>query len=387
MRLAMVTPLPPEPSGIADYSAELAPALAARAELTLYSAMPPRLPGRARLAWQPVADFRGPAGAAGWDAVLYQMGNSLSHEPVYRAALHWPGIVVLHDPIVHHFISAITEHRGDGAGYVREMLYSHGVPGGRAARGALRRVRGVVAEEWPLTGRLVDASLGVIVHSEAAAALVRQVRPEAAIAVVPHLVAPPPRLGRLAARRALGLPEGALLFGVFGLVTREKHLDATVRALNDLASELPEWRLVVVGEDGGALDEALAVATPEVRERTIVTGRIPWRDFGRALVAVDLAVALRWPTLGETSGAAVRALAAGTPLVASAVGAFCELTEGVTLVPPADDAALFAALRELALDPALRAARGEAGRRWAVATLAPSAVAERYLAAITRFAG
>lgn len=388
MRLAMVTPLPPEPTGIADYSAELAPALAARCRLTLYSAHPPRLPSRAAIPWQPVAEFRGPAGANSWDVALYQLGNSLAHEPAYRAALAWPGVVVLHDPVIHHFISAITEHRGDGAGYIREMLYSHGVAGGRAARGALHRVRGVVAEAWPLTGRVVDASLGVIVHSEAAAALVRQGRPEAQVAVVPHLVAPPTRLDRAAARRALGLPVQALLFGVFGLVTPEKHLDATVRALNALAPELPDWRLVIVGEDGGALEPALAAAAPGVRERTLVTGRVSWRDFGRALAAVDLAIALRWPTRGETSGAALRALAAGTPLVASAVGAFRELPpDAVTLVPPEDEEALAAALRTLALDPAGRAARGEAGRRWAAVTLAPDAVAEQYLAAIAQFAG
>ncbi|GIW05681.1 MAG: glycosyl transferase family 1 [Dehalococcoidia bacterium] len=385
MRLAMVTPLPPEPTGIADYSAELAPALGARCDLTLYSAHPPRFPRRAAVAWRPVGDFRGPAGANGWDVALYQMGNNVYHEPVYRAALRWPGVVVLHDPVVHHFVSAITEHRGDGPSYIREMLYSHGVAGARAARGALRRIRGVVAEAWPLTGRLVDFSLGVIVHSEAAATIVRQVRPEAPIAVVPHLVAPPPRISRRAARRALGLPESALLFGVFGLVTREKRLDTTVRALNVLASELADWRLVIVGDDGGALEEALALASADVRERTILAGRVDWRGFTRALAAVDIAIALRWPTLGETSGAALRSLASGTPLVASAVGAFRELPEAVALVPPEDDAALIAALRELALDPDLRAARGEASRRWAAEMLAPDAVAARYLDAIARF--
>jgi glycosyltransferase involved in cell wall biosynthesis len=388
MRLALVTPLPPEPTGIADYSAELAPALGARCDLTLYSAQPPRLPDRVTIPWRPASEFQGPAGTNGWDVALYQLGNSVFHEPAYRAALAWPGVVVLHDPILHHFISAITEHRGDRAGYLREMLYSHGVAGGRAARGALHRVRGVVAAAWPLTGRVIDASLGVIVHSEAAAALVRQVRPAAPVAVVPHVVEPPPRLNRLTARRTLGLPEEALLIGVFGLVTPEKRLDLVVRALTRLAPALPDWRLVIVGEDGGALESALAVATPAVRERTIVTGRVGWQEFRRALAAVDFAVALRWPTLGETSGAALRALAAGAPLVASAVGAFRELPpEAVTLVPPEDEEALVAALRALALDPAERAARGEAGRRWAATTLAPEVVAERYLAAIAQFAG
>ncbi|MFN8535803.1 MAG: glycosyltransferase family 4 protein [Dehalococcoidia bacterium] len=386
IRLAMVTPLPPEPSGIADYSAELAPALAALTDLTLYSLHPPE--GRKLARWRPVAEFAGPPAAHGWDVALYQLGNSVYHESAYRAALDWPGVTVLHDPVLHHFISAITEHRGDGPGYVREMIYSHGVAGGQAARQALQRVQGVVAEEWPLTGRVVDLSLGVIVHSEAAAAIVRTVRPDAPIAIVPHLVSPPARLGRAQARRLLGLPPDLLLLGAFGLITKEKHLDALVDALNSLAPELPEWRLLVVGEDGGALEAALDRASDPVRERIVVTGRTEWREFGRYLAAVDLAVALRWPSLGETSGAALRALAAGTPLVASAAGAFAELPEdAVSLVAPEDSHGLIAAIGRLALDGPLRKQRGDAGRRWAATELAPQVVARAYVEAIVRFVG
>jgi glycosyltransferase involved in cell wall biosynthesis len=378
MRLALLTPLPPAQSGIADYSAELAPALARLCDLTVYAPQPAN-----GLPWQPIATFRGPAGAHGWDIALYQIGNNLDHEPVYRHALQWPGVVVLHDPIIHHFVAAITERRGEGGSYLREMLYSHGAAGGQAARVALRGQQGVDAARWPLTGRLIDASLGVVVHSEAAAAIVRQVRPEAPVTVIPHLVAPPPRLSRARARQALGLPAEPLLIGVFGLVTPAKQLDAVVLALNDLADQLPDWRLVVVGEDGGALAAALEQATAVVRPRILMLGRLPWPDFRRALAAVDLVVALRWPTLGETSGVALRALAAGTPLIASATGAFRELpVDAVTLIPPNDPAALRAALAALASDPTLRRQRGEAGRRWAAATLAPPVVARQYLAAL-----
>jgi glycosyltransferase involved in cell wall biosynthesis len=62
----------------------------------------------------------------------------------------------------------------------------------------------------------------------------------------------------------------------------------------------------------------------------------------------------------------LEAMAAGVPVVATAVGGVPELVrEGETglLVPPRDPGALAAALGTLAADPELRRRLGEAGRR------------------------
>ena len=47
-----------------------------------------------------------------------------------------------------------------------------------------------------------------------------------------------------------------------------------------------------------------------------------------------MVVSLRWPTMGETSAAAVRALSLGKPLVVSDVGAFRELPDEVAIKVP-----------------------------------------------------
>ena len=52
------------------------------------------------------------------------------------------------------------------------------------------------------------------------------------------------------------------------------------------------------------------------------------------LAACDVVVSLRWPTMGETSAAAVRALSLGKPLVVSDVGAFRELPDEVAIKVP-----------------------------------------------------
>jgi glycosyltransferase involved in cell wall biosynthesis len=72
------------------------------------------------------------------------------------------------------------------------------------------------------------------------------------------------------------------------------------------------------------------------------------------------------PSRGDASPFVVlEAMASGLPVVATRVGAVAEMVDhGISglLVPPGDAAALTAAVRQLAGDPALRAAMGRAGR-------------------------
>jgi glycosyl transferase family 1 len=101
-------------------------------------------------------------------------------------------------------------------------------------------------------------------------------------------------------------------------------------------------------------------------------------------------VSLRSPTMGETSGTAIRALTLGKPLVVTNVGWFAELPEGVALkvsvgTHEIDD--LAASLRLLAERPDARAAMGAAARELATTEHDIRHVAARQCAAFERVAG
>ena len=96
-RLAFVSPLPPEKTGIADYAAELLPELARHYDITVIVQQE-----RVEESWvqanariRDVAWFR--AHSQQFDRVVYQFGNSPFHNHMFDLLADISGIVVLHD--------------------------------------------------------------------------------------------------------------------------------------------------------------------------------------------------------------------------------------------------------------------------------------------------
>jgi glycosyltransferase involved in cell wall biosynthesis len=118
-----------------------------------------------------------------------------------------------------------------------------------------------------------------------------------------------------------------------------------------------------------------------------------WVDEARLwslMAACDIHVNLRSPTMGETSGTAIRALARGKPLVVTDTGWFGELPDDVALKIAVDDeeaATLAAALELLTTRADVRVAMGEAARRLAAADHDLGRVADLYVAAFEQAAG
>jgi len=106
--------------------------------------------------------------------------------------------------------------------------------------------------------------------------------------------------------------------------------------------------------------------------------------------ACDVCVSLRAPTMGETSGSAIRALVLGKPLVVSEVGWFAELPDEVALKVPVDAheaETLGAALELLASNDRARTAMGDAARAYVAAEHDLDRSAEAYVAALEEAAG
>ncbi len=116
-------------------------------------------------------------------------------------------------------------------------------------------------------------------------------------------------------------------------------------------------------------------------------------DEGRLwelMAGVDISVNLRHPTMGETSGVAIRSLSLGKPLVVSDVGWFSELPDDAALKVPVDAyevETLTAALELLVAREDVRAQMGTAAARVARHQHDLVRVTELYVAALEEAAG
>jgi glycosyltransferase involved in cell wall biosynthesis len=366
VRVAYFSPLPPERTGIAEYSELLLPALRRRLDVEVVP--------------------RGRTSPARSDVCLYHVGNNPdAHGWIVEALRKRPGVVVLHDFVLHHLVAGLTLGRGDGLGYLGAMQRDAGVPGRLLAHGVLD---GVVPPLWevrpddfPLAGEVLEHAAkpggGLIVHSRYVERCALARGYDGRLWRIPHPAWPDPG-GEPVDER------GEPLVGCFGNLNASKRVPQLLEAFRRLRESRPNARLLLVG--AAAPGYAPAVDLPGGVER------IEYVDEPRlwALMrACDVHVALRAPTMGETSGSAIRSLVLGRPLVVSDVGWFSELPDEVALKIPVDEREtdLLAAALELLAEPGARAAMGASARAHVAAEHDLERVAEAYAAALEEAAG
>jgi glycosyltransferase involved in cell wall biosynthesis len=370
VKVAYFSPLPPSRSGIADYSALLLSALERLVEVEVVR------PGRTR----PVADA---------DVALYHIGNDPdAHAWIVDALRRRPGVVVLHDFVIHHLVAGMTIGRKDGHAYLTAMEREAGVAGRMLGWGVLEgRVPPlweVRPDEFPLAGEVLDRATGVIVHSRYAETQAREHGYDGPLWRIPHPAWPAPAIDPVAV-------DGAPLIGCFGHLNENKRIPQLLRAFAQFRVTHPAARLLLVGAEAPGFDldgrlERLGLDTEGViREPYVEEARL-WS----LLAACDACVLLRAPTMGETSGSAIRTLSLGKPLVVSDLGWFAELPDDVAFKVPvggdAEIAGIVTSLDALA-DPATVARMGDAARAYVEREHALPQVAERYAAALEEAAG
>jgi glycosyltransferase involved in cell wall biosynthesis len=373
--VAYFSPLPPARSGIADYSAELLPLLAKQVKLTLFVDDPAQVQASIARSFslEAIADY--PTLRHGFDLALYHIGNSRLHNQIYEMALRFPGVVVLHDYVLHHFIGERTAGQGDFSGYGRELAYNLGPEGIQLAE-AIRRGWAVPpSNSVPLSERIADVSIGTIVHSQyisdKLAANGRQAR------IVPALITPFSGTSR---RDELQLPGDAIIFGAFGQITPNRQIPELIQAFTRLRQDMPQCHLLLVGETH-QVDLARLLDSTDSKQGVHPVGFVPdLQDFVDWIHTADVVVNLRNPTMGETSAIALRGMAASKPLIVNDHGWYSELPSTAVCHIPADDPqALLSAMRRLAVNPELRRAMGVSARDYVDDNCAPDRVADSYI--------
>ncbi|HTD06467.1 glycosyltransferase [Undibacterium sp.] len=391
-RLAYFSPLPPERSGISDYSAELLPELSRYYDIELIVDqekvddvwLSANFPVRT-LQW-----FGENAGR--FERMLYNFGNSVFHGHMFDLLERWPGVVVMHDFFLSGVLHSI-DHSGKNPGCWAASLYaSHGY-------GALIERKRVADDKqiiwkYPCNLPLMKNAEGVVVHSAYSKSLAKQWYSEEASdnwAKIPHLRRVPHDVDKEAARTLLGLRQDDFLLCSFGMLGQTKLNHQLLNAwLTSPLAQDPRCHLVFVGQNdsgeyGAQLQATIAASAHGSRIR--ITGFADMELFRTYLSAADAAVQLRGLSRGETSGTVLDCMAYGLPCIINDNGSMQELPSSALIKLP--DHLLDADLREqlviLRNDPALRQATGALAVRHIQEHHAPDKVGAQYFEAIENF--
>jgi glycosyltransferase involved in cell wall biosynthesis len=391
-RLAYVSPMPPERSGISDYSAELLPQLACHYDIDVILAqeLVSSHWNGANCAIRTVQWFR--QNAARYDRVLYHFGNSEFHQHMFDLLQQIPGVVVLHD----FFLSGIVAHM-DATGYKpeiwsSELYHSHGY---RALKHRAQASDSAeVIYQYPCNFSVLQRASGVIIHSEYSRDMAISwygggiaddwIR-------IPLLRVPDLSSNKQQARQALGFDDDDFVVCSFGLLgkTKQNHRLLDAWLASSLVSD-PRCKLVFVGQNTpGEYGDALVAKINQLglNQSITITG---WADsdiFRQYLAAADVGVQLRTLSRGETSAAVLDCMNYGLATIVNANGSSANLPQdGVyKLADGFGDDELASALQNLWLDTEQRKQLGQRAQQIARTEHAPRRCAGAYFDAIEQF--
>ena len=387
-RIAMVTPVPPQRTGIADYVDELLPCLAGRMKVDIFTSDTASVNKAVSdlcdvFHWSRLLEL-----SLHYDEVIYQFGNSPFHSHMLELLDKVPGLVVMHDLYLSSMLSHMDEHEGQPGVFGKELRRSHGLGAQKmlGEEGGRDRAR----QLYPASLRVFERADAVISHSRHFADLCQKFYPGMRRGPIVH--APMPRSlatmldpdVRNQARLALGVAADAFLVVSLGFIADTKLTLETIQAMADprLVDDQRIHMLFVGGNDvheyGRVVLEALA--EHPLRDRIAITGYVSNEQYAQYLSIADVAIQLRAGSRGETSKSVLDCLANGVPVIVNEYGSFVEIpddaVEKLAVVPtPAEIADT---VSRWASDPSLLSQYGSRGRAYVEAWHSPYATASAY---------
>jgi glycosyltransferase involved in cell wall biosynthesis len=318
-RVALLSPLPPDRSGVADYTAATCTELGRLVDLHVFTTTAHPTPLRNVATIRPLGAL--PHLSPDFDRVISVVGNSHFHFRIFELLLRYGGACIAHDARLLGF-------------------YHYLIGPKRALAVASEELRRVVTEEelkrWSddeatlealFLGEIAQSATPTIVHSPVTARMFGD-RYGIAPAYLPFSIYRPWRAEELiqerrtTARARLGLQPDEVAIATFGAVHHSKAHEECVWALEILRGWGIPASLHFVGEfnrHSNAAPGLLALVAKlglqcHVRLFEDFVSEQTYRDY---LVGADLAIQLRTYGFGGLSGALLDCAAAGLPAVAN----------------------------------------------------------------------
>lgn len=397
-RVAYVSPLPPQKSGIADYSADLLPYLQKDLDIDLFvepgiKVSDPRLRSKFKfIPWTELLNRRDD-----YATVVYQMGNSEYHAHMLKMIKEFPGVVVLHDFYLSHLIYHLCATKYvdfENKDFEFELSNDHGL---QALIDLIQYGVDHALWNWPVNWQVLKYAQEIVVHSPYQNDLLQRYYGNGwtpKLNIIQH-----PRLSnnncddrhRRDSREKLGIDQDDFLFCSFGFINSTKLSCLVAQAFKNIFCNQDHAKLVFVGElDKGEYGRELLRTIEELNidSRIQITGYVDNQTYKQYLNAADSAIQLRANSRGETSGAVLDTMAFGIPTIVNAHGSLKDYNSEVVVKLPEfpETTDLSDAMLNLYQDENLRKKIGLQARQEITENHAPELIAKDYVTIISRAA-
>ncbi|MDF9828228.1 glycosyltransferase involved in cell wall biosynthesis [Ereboglobus sp. PH5-10] len=389
-RLAFVSPIPPQRTGIAVFSAELLNVLSAFYQIDVFTDKSFEPDERLSALFEIHSYAELDKMAKDYDAILYHVGNSAYHIEILSLLQKHPGIAVLHD----FYISGLLDYMEHNKIYpeclTRELLRHGGHKAMTMYKNSETALQAIT--ECPANSLVFESALGVIVHSGYAQALIDRHYPEGVAA--PHAVIPLLKRVSLVAENENTETERANDFTIcsFGHITATKSPMLLIEAFEKLAACMPGKKIMLcfVGElldDAHGAQLRKRLANSKFKNRIKITGYANDADYAHWMHSANVAVQLRSSSRGETSGALLDCMANSVPVVANNFASFSGYPPDAICFVEGEltSDAVAETLKKLIENPGAAKAFANAARKWIAHNHAPEQVAQLYYRAIESF--
>ena len=299
MKIAFITPWPPQKTGIGDFALDLISDLL-EFELLIHvytdCAEPKQIAGAMFFNLNSCDRSQ----LNDYDLIIYQMGNNV-HFHLYMLDIirEYPGIVHLHDMVLHHLMGWITWMRGDVQSYLLLLRKWYGPKISFLCHEMMKRNAmpwdTEIVTDLPLFEEFLQHAQGCIVNSEFAKFKVKQVFPDLPVYRIVHVLK-----GMNIVEKDYQTCRIPLNFGVFGGIEPNKNVDKILKTFSKLNQSRSDWLLHIVGEVGDKCRHIPELpAKLGIDDKVIFHGRLEDNDFKKCLSEMDLIISLRFPTMGK----------------------------------------------------------------------------------------
>ena len=323
-RIAYLSPLPPQKSGISHYSVELLPHLGEFFDIDLYVDQPDIFKGESQLEnFNIYSADELLTRKDKYQTAVYQHGNSQYHAYMMERRRKFPGVTVLHD----FYLSHLVRHAlGPSEKFMMMLEQSHGL------RGLIDyQIDGEKAVwEWPINWDVLRYSNEIIVHSDYPKSIVEGYYGNGwipKINVIPQLYAGNDDAFTKESstlRQKMGLKEDDFIFCTFGHINETKEIEKIVQAFIKTKDKIDKNSyLIIVGRFvGDKLKRKVSdlIRINKLDEAIVLTGYVSDKTYHAYLRLADVAIQLRRNTRGETSRTILDCLSTGIPVIVNAYG-------------------------------------------------------------------